>query len=181
MVSYKHGDNIEGLEYVLYQCPKCGKEFVIQSKDTNKLTCIECGYEVYADKYGLLNGNDIIYNSPSEWSRHIKNDFKEFIINNPEYELYDNVTISIINNKTRKFEVVGSGEVKINKENINLTGRINEQSIDFKFTTSNYPMLPFIPGKQLEIQDGNTIYLLTFENKYKVMKFINFLKVVQEL
>jgi hypothetical protein len=42
-------------------------------------------------------------------------------------------------------------------------------------------MLPFIPGKQLEIQDGNTIYLLTFENKYKVMKFINFLKVVQEL
>ena len=37
MVKYKNGNNVEGLEYVLYQCPKCKKVKSIISENTTKL------------------------------------------------------------------------------------------------------------------------------------------------
>ena len=87
----------------------------------------------------------------------------------------------MINYKKRRFEEVGSGKVSINKDNITLTGMINNEEISHSFVTKTYPMLPFVPGKQLELQDGQTIYRLKFKDPYNVMIFINIIKVVSLL
>lgn len=181
MIAYKHGDNIEGLEYVLYQCPKCKSVKSIISHNLSNLKCNCCNYEVKADKYGFLTGSDIIYDSPADWSAEILNNLKEEIENNPQYALTDEVTISMINYKKRRFEEVGSGKVSINKDNITLTGMIKNEEISHSFVTKTYPMLPFVPGKQLELQDGQTIYRLKFKDPYNVMIFINIIKVVSLL
>lgn len=177
-VIYKDGDNIEGLEYVLYQCPKCKTNKSIVSHNTTNLKCNCCSYEVKADKYGFLNGDEVIYDSPADWANEILHNLKEEIIKNPNYELTDDVTISMINYQKRRFEEVGKGKVSINKDNIILTGIINDEEISHTFVTKTYPMLPFVPGKQLELQDGQTIYRLKFKDPYNVMIFINMIKVV---
>ena len=179
-VEYKNGDNVEGLEYVLYQCPKCKSMKTIISKDVTKLQCTSCGYEVVADKYGLLNGDEVIHNKPSAWALETIKNLEEEINNNPNYQLEDTVTISMINYKKHKFEEVGKGTVSINKDNIVLKGNINGEEVEKTFSTSHYPMLPFVPGKYLEIQEQENIYRLHLSDPYNVMIFINILKVVNK-
>ena len=58
---------------------------------------------------------------------------------------------------------------------------IKNEEISHSFVTKTYPMLPFVPGKQLELQDGQTIYRLKFKDPYNVMIFINIIKVVSLL
>ncbi len=178
MVPYKNGNNVEGLEYVLYQCPKCKTIKSIISKDVTKLCCTCCGYEVEANNYGLFNGEKMIFDNPSDWSMEIIKNYEEEILSNPQFQLEDDVTISMINYKKRKFEEVGIGHITITKDNIILKGTINNEFIEHCFLTKTYPMLPFIPGKYLEIQDGQAIYRLKFKDPYHVMMFINVLKIV---
>ena len=90
------------------------------------------------------------------------------------------MTISMINNRSHKFEEVGTGHISINKENIILKGTINNNAIEYCFFTNAYPMLPFIPGKHLEIQDEQNIYRLKFKDPYNIMIFINILKIVNK-
>ena len=178
MVPFENGDNVEGLEYVLYQCPKCKSEKSIISVNTTGLKCTCCNYEVVADVYGFLNGEEVIYQSPADWSKEIFNNLKSEMEKNPKFTLSDEVIISMINYKKHKFEEVGFGQVSINKDFITLKGKINDEEIEYTFPTSCYPTLPFTPGEYLEIQDGQDIYRLHLKDKYNVTKFINMLKVI---
>ena len=57
------------------------------------------------------------------------------LLNNPNYQYEDSVTISTINYKKHKYEEVGTGHVSINKDNIILKGIINGDERGFvKFT-----------------------------------------------
>ena len=179
-ILFKHGNNVEGLEYVLYQCPKCKSVKSIVSKDKTRLKCMCCSYEVEANNYGLFNSEEIIYDTPSDWSIEIIENLKEEMLLNPEYQLDDEVIISMINYQKHKFEEVGIGSISINKNNIILNGTINNEKVELNYLTNTYPMLPFIPGKHLEIQDGQNIYRLKFKDPYNIMIFINILKIVNK-
>ena len=176
MIPYKNGDNVLGLEYVVYQCPKCKQMKSIESAEHNTLKCSCCGYEVKANKYGFLEGNDCVYDSVADWSMEILNNLKEQI--NDNFKLCDEVKISMINYKKHRFEEVGFGKVIIDKQNIVLSGKINNEDISYIFPTTSYPMLPFVPGDYVEIQDKQDIYRLKFSDPYNAMIFINVLKIV---
>ena len=80
LVKYQKGDQIQGLEHVLYRCPNCSKEFSIAVKDGNTLYCQSCGYSQTADIYGFLHKNGEIgpeIRYVSDWSRLIYQAEKE--------------------------------------------------------------------------------------------------------
>ena len=115
LIPFKNGNNIEGLENVLYKCPKCGKEFCMESTQFDTLTCRHCKNQVKANKYGLLekvNPTDVIFDSPSDWSRYIINDLKNSESN---ITLESPCKVQMINYEKRKFEFVGHGLVKIDE------------------------------------------------------------------
>ena len=177
MIPYKKGNNVEGLEYVLYKCPDCGHEYTVTSnKDT--LKCSNCGYEVKADKYGFLNmvKGKKYYKKPSDWFMYIQEDLHQFIENNPDYEFEAHGTVSIVNHKKQKFEVVGDGTATINKNNMTFKGIINNEPVDKTFKTSSYPLLPYSPGRHIELQEGQNIYRVSFDNPFDNGKFILLLK-----
>lgn len=69
---YRGGDNIRGLEKVLYMCPHCGAEHSISAVGKSVLACSECGYAQSSDRYGFLHllsdhGEEIRY--VSDWNR----------------------------------------------------------------------------------------------------------------
>ena len=106
------------------------------------------------------------------------NNLKKTLEENPQFSIEDDVIISMINYKKHRFEVVGNGQVRIDKENIILKGIINQEEVSYELDTKTYPLLPFVPGLRLELQVGQDIYRLEFKDPYNVMIFINFLKVV---
>ncbi len=100
---YKNGNNLNGIENVLYVCPHCKKEFSIVVKDDSIIYCTECGYSQISDEYGFLHkesetGEEIRY--VSDWRK---------IIFEGGYRIveYTNETIRI---KNKKSTIVFSGK-----------------------------------------------------------------------
>lgn len=179
LIEYKNGDNIEGLNNVLYKCLKCGNEFTIEVKDTNTLVCSHCNNQAKADKYGFLekvNEDDIIYRHPSDWSFQIENSLYDEIKNNPDYKLEDECEIYMIDHKKHKFMPVGKGMIKFDVKYLTLTGTINNEEINKQFKLNQYPILPFKPNVHFEIQDNDDIYRIYLKNHKAVTKWVYSIK-----
>lgn len=167
---HKNGNNIEGLENVLYYCPKCHKEFTLKTENDH-LYCTNCGNTAIANKYGLLeknNNDDVIYETPSEWSAITKDILAKSNIDSLESKCL----IKMLNYKKRKFEFVGDGTVKLEKQGFTLNAIINNETVCKKISIRLVPTLPFIPGKQFDLQDGKDIYRIVLENPIETIKWV---------
>ncbi|MGM9857970.1 MAG: lysophospholipid acyltransferase family protein [Bacilli bacterium] len=183
LVKYSHGDDVEGLENVLYQCPHCLKEYSIEVKNKNILKCSHCGYEVKANNYGLLEPSSsdkkIIFDTPSAWATMIEKNVEKNI--NDDFKLQGNTEIQLIDEKKHKFVKAGQGSIILNKNEFVLEGNVNGEQINKKFPVKNFPIVPFKPGKCFELQEGKKIYRLVLENGRETMKWINSLKILHRL
>ncbi len=173
--SSKKWQNVEGLHNVLYRCPYCNKEFTVKS-DKNMLFCESCGYSVTADKMGLLSGKNAVFKYPSDWAEFVYVEQVKEIESKPDYSLSEKVVIRLIDKNKHKFFDVGNGVLVLNKNGFTLSGEINGEKCEKHFDIVS-PITPFIPGKQLDLQeDFNTIVRCVFENGSMVSKYILTLK-----
>jgi len=178
-VEYKNGDNVEGLEHVLFRCPKCGKEYGLKVSGDNTLICDTCGLTLTADKYGLFNvtgSNNPDFKYASIMYNKIIEDYAEEIKNDQNFKLDLDAEVHMINDKKHKYVPVGSAKVTLDKENLILDGKIDDKPFYKKIFSGSYPMLPFVPGKRFEIQDGSTIYRIVPKDGRCVTKWITAFK-----
>ena len=183
-IPFQNGDNVQGLENVLYQCPACGEEYSIFATQKHTLSCSACGYTVQSDVYGRLtaqNGHETIFSYPCDWHAHIENNVRQSLQENPDYLLQTEAAILQINEKRHKFEQVGNGNVRLSADGFQIIGTLHNQPFQSKFATDSFPMLPFKPGKCFEIQQGNEIYRIQPKDGRIVMKWILTLKTAYQL
>ena len=182
-VKYLGGNNLKGLEYVLYQCPHCQKEFSMEVRGGNTLHCAACGYEQQSDEYAFLHnvgvGPEIRY--VSDWSRLIYEKLKEKILSGGLTALRCDTKICMIDYARKKFVEVGQGTLELTREQFVIDGRIRGEKTALAVPVAGVPSLPFSPGKYLEVQHGNDIYRCVLEDGKLVMKFINMVKIFYEL
>ncbi len=181
-VAYKNGDDLQGLEHVLYMCPHCKQEFSM-AVEGKKMYCTVCGFAHESDKYGLLHqagqvGQEVRY--ISDWSRMIYRDMYRKLENGEQKEMSSNVSISMIDMKKKKFLPVGQGVLTLSEETFRLQGTVSDQALDIAVDAGTFPSLPFSPGKYLEFQYGENIYRCMPEDGRLVMKYINMIKVLYE-
>lgn len=181
-IVYDGGDDLQGLEHVLYMCPHCKKEFTV-AVDGKRIYCSACGFAHESDRYGLLHqvgtvGQEIRY--ISDWSRMIYRDMFDKVASGQLSILTTKVSISMIDMKKKKFQPVGQGVLSLTEETFRLKGTVNEESLDVAVDAGTFPSLPFSPGKHLEFQYGEKIYRCIPEDGRVVMKFINMVKVLYE-
>ena len=179
-VKYRGGENIEGLENVLYTCPNCKSEFTIKAKNGNILYCESCGFEHTSDEYGFLHnsgnvGEEIRY--PSDWSRMVDDLLRDEIERGEISELSSRAEIHMINYEKHKFEHAGEGVITLREGHFNIVGEIDGESIDIDVPTDNFASLPFKPGKYIEIQHGTDIYRCILEDGRLAAKFINMVQI----
>ncbi|MBQ6707327.1 MAG: 1-acyl-sn-glycerol-3-phosphate acyltransferase [Clostridia bacterium] len=185
LVKYKNGDNVKGLENVLYVCPHCQKEFSIDVKDDGRtLYCKDCGYSQTSDEYGFLHkngdiGEEIRY--VSDWSKLIYNRFKEKLSKGEETVISTKTDIHMVDPDKNKYVKVGQGTLTLDPEKFLIEGELNGEEVSLSIPISKFPTLPFSPGKHLEIQEGQKIYRCVLEDGKLVMKFINMVKIFFEL
>ena len=181
-VEFKNGDNVEGLEHVLYKCPHCESEFSITATN-NVLSCEKCGYSVVSNKLGIFSQNGekpIIYTLPNEWYSLIENSvMKE--VEKEGFSLETEADIYKINDKKHAFELVGNGTVRYDKVNFYIDGQLFGKEYKQEIYALTFPILPFIPGKYFEIQNGNDIFRICPKNPEIVMRWILALKCAYKL
>ena len=183
-IKYSHNDNIEGLENVLYMCPNCHSEFSIHVKNQNTLWCDKCGYAEQSDEYAFLHkvsetGKEIRY--VSTWAKRNYYYLKRQITKGEISELSSKVEIQMIPPDKTKFDTVGVGELRLTRDRLFLRGEVNGEPLDLAMPTINFASLPFKPGKNIEVQHGDTIYRCLPEDGRIVMKYINMIKIFYEL
>lgn len=181
-VTYKKGDDLQGMEHVLYKCPHCGAEFTV-TVSGNRISCAACGFAHEADKMGFLHqvgtvGQEIRY--VSDWSRMIYRDMAQKLENGQLHTMETPVRISMINMKKKKFQPVGRGVLTLTAEEFRLAGTVNGEALDVAVDAGAFPSLPFSPGKYLEFQYGDNIYRCMPADGRLVMKYINYIKASYE-
>jgi len=179
LAKYRNGDNVEGLENVLYMCPHCKSEFSVKTKNKNTIFCTKCGFEHQSDEYGFLHNTGETgaeYRYVSDWSALINDDVKNSVFNETDEGLVSNVKVHMIDQKRNKYREVGEGELTLDSCGLTLRGVLNGENTELSVPTIGFASLPFSPGKYFEIQHGADIYRCYPEDGRLTMKFVNFIK-----
>lgn len=182
MIEHKNGDIIEGLENVLYQCPKCFSKYTMRVENKNTLRCSHCQNGAKANKFGFLEKtteSDVIFKHPSDWSRFIKDNIRKECSEN-DIVLSSHAEIYMINHKKCKYEKVGEGIVTLDKDKFNINGKIIEKEYCHDFPVSQLISLPVSPGRHFEIQDGIDIYRIILDNKAESLEWISTLEIFNQ-
>lgn len=178
LVKYKGGDNLEGLENILYVCPCCRSEHKIVTEG-NTIRCVECGYEEYSDEYGFLHkrsgcGAEMRY--VSDWNGFAVTVMSEKINTGAFQGLYSKAKIYTIDYKKKKYVESGEGELTLKDAALRLVGVVKGEPVDITTPASHFPSLPFKPGVNIDFQHGGEIYRLELEDGRLCMEFINAIK-----
>ena len=122
----------QNLHKILYKCPVCGKEFMMESKD-NKIWCNSCGNEWSMDYYGrLFNETKGEYDEYShipdwyKWERECVNEE----VNSGSYHFEDDVRIEELFSAKLGFLKMGTVKMIQDDNGITLSGKLNN-GIDF--------------------------------------------------
>ena len=121
----------DGLERVLYKCPKCKKEGKMLGKGV-KVSCLECGAEYELDEYGRLKsvkGEDDFTHVP-DWYRWERDEVRREIMDG-KYRLDIPVDIWISTDTSGVFGV-GDGRLVHTKDGFRLTGADGEIDYEHK-------------------------------------------------
>lgn len=184
LVNFKHGDDINGLESVLYQCPKCHKEFQMKVENDNTLVCQECGNSALADTYGFLSKmkeSDVIYKHPSDWALSIEKVLMKEIAASDDFRLKEECEIHLLNKEKYRYEYAGEGEITLDKEKIAFVGEINGEGTTKEFSSQMFITLPFVPNKHFDIQECNVSYRIKLKNAIATTKWIWSIKAIYQL
>lgn len=183
MVKYLGGDNVEGLESVLYICPHCNTEFTIKVKNKNTLYCTECGFAHTSDKYGFLHnsgnvGDEIRY--VSDWSSIIHKRVGEMIDRGEIVDISAKTKIQTISHEKKKYVDVGYGTITVTPEKFILDGEINGKETKIEIPLHSFASIPFKPGCRIEIQHNKTSYRCVLDDGKLATKIVNVVETYYE-
>lgn len=184
LVRYHRGDDIRGLENVLYTCPACGQEFTVSVKDRSTIFCVDCGFAHKADDRGFLHN---VGNTPeeiryaSDWSRMIQDRLEDAVRQEQNITISAETKVCMIDYRRHAFREVGEAVVTLDREAFHLDGTLFGVPFKKDISIVGLPTLPFSPGKYFEIQDGKDIYRCVLSDGRQVTKFINLVKIFYRL
>lgn len=126
---YKCKDPALGLHYILYKCPKCGKEYEMSS-DEHYLTCHACGNKVEYTEYGELKpiGDSVTFDRIDLWYDYERKAVREEITDPNFYVGHDVVWEQ--NDDTNTYHQMGEGECYINDKVIGFRGKRYDDGSD---------------------------------------------------
>ena len=180
---YAGGEDIRGLENVLYQCPSCGKEYTMTVEGKSVITCTACGFTQEMDNRGFFHNREkekeIRY--VSDWSKLIYRNMEKALQEDDTLRLQADITFRMVDEQKHKMVDVGEGSILLKRGSICLQGTVQNEEVNLRIPVASVPALPFSPGKYLEVQDGQTIYRCAFKDGRPVMKFINMIKCLYQM
>ena len=145
-IHYKtKGKTAEGLETLLYWCPKCHKEFTMTTKG-NDIVCSNCGNgATLDDTYEMhpFNKSSVIPDTQTKWFNMERANIKEEV-KDPNFELRSKVKIGTLPKyellKDKKTsEITGEGELVINHNGLTYRGTKEGKEVELHLDLNHLP------------------------------------------
>lgn len=152
---YKSKTLCEGLENVLYKCPKCGKEFTLTT-EKRTIKC-ECGFSA------TLNDRYIFEGAPIEridkWYEYQGQVLSKEIEEDAQYKLKDKVLLKLPSKDGKTmFEKAGTGECILDRDGLTYKGTIYGEETEKFFPICDIFRILYGAGVDFEIYEGTTLY-----------------------
>lgn len=158
---YKLND-INNLENLIYQCPKCGHEG-LEAK-THDLVCPKCGSILHYDQYGLLEGQTLF----THYERQ-RLALEKTISEISDYYLITNVRL--VRYKGDALAESGSGIITLDRDAYVYRGTDKGENVVYRFETKHVQYLPADIGGNIQIYANYEVYQFYMDTKYLPIKF----------
>lgn len=159
-----HMNDIENLENVIYQCPKCMHEGLMSHDD--RLKCPVCENELTYDAHGLLSGQGV-----DELFMRQADNVKIKVDQDLNYSISGQARLMSFRNK-RLIEV-GSGIITLSRFQYVYEGTVDGKREVLKFNVSSTPTLPSDIGRNIQIYEGYQIYQFELDTPWLPTKFVH--------
>lgn len=174
---------IEGLEKIIYYCPKCKSYHTFKSSG-NIMTCQNCGNSIRMNKYGFLEpgtNDSIIFENESLWYNYEKELIKRQIIDGT-FKI--EATFKLKRNIKEEYllEEVGEGTLVLTKDSFYYDGTINNEVVHKEFALNSLIQLPFDVGTRIDIPDSEgTFEFRSLHDDATVIQYVQAIDVMREL
>ena len=173
MIPYKGKRLAEGVEYVLFKCPKCRSEFTLRSK-RNRLYCTACGYAVRMNVYSFFepeSENTVFFDGIDKWYDYQKESV-EIEIQNPAFKLTAKTELRCAEPGKYGYQHLGSGTVSLTREAVTYTGTVAGELRELVLPMRNIIMVPYAAGEYIEISKGPDVNRFIFEDPRQQIKWV---------
>ncbi len=200
-ITFRGARYAEGLERILYHCPKCGSDFNMTTSG-NILKCEKCNNTIkYTNKGKLVPQNkDSICPERVDLWYDIERELVREEAKNEDFTLTEEVALFVENPEISDYRFIATGTAVLSKENLTFTANIDERpkkiiseygvsrykfeldmsselepvEEEFKkvsINIKNSPSAEFMPGLTLELYDSNHAYRIMFMGQKSSTKF----------
>lgn len=152
-IKYNNINKAEGLENVLYYCPKCNKEYSITT-NKNIIHCENCGYEVKINEHYSFENNELGIKNIHEWYSLIEQYETKNI--EKQIDLVCEVNVKKFNFVDGKNNEVGEGVCYLTNQTFKFEGNLGVKY--FEIPIKNLTALAFSCGEEFECYFDNELY-----------------------
>lgn len=173
MIPFRGKKVAEGVEFVLYKCPKCLKEFTLRSAE-NRLFCQSCGNEVHMDRYLMFepNNTDTVYFDGIDKWYDFQKGYMDKEIEDPKFQLTARTELQYNEPNKYGYQYQGNGELTLTKDAVIYTGMVMGEFSKIVLPMKNIPMIPFAAGDYIEVAEGNHIHRFILEDRRQMIKWV---------
>lgn len=165
-VEFKCDSMANGVDKVLFKCPKCLKEGTITSEG-NHVRC-ECGLDATLDGYYKLH--DAPFDSINEWFEWQQNS-----IDTDTEHIFAKARLGCCGEDGFMDPNAGEGEVYIDRDSFKLKGTLHGEAVEFSVKTEKIGAFPISPGDHIDIyHKGNLIYIYPLPDLRSSVKWVCF-------
>lgn len=166
-IEYKSETMAEGVERVLFKCPKCLKEDEITTAG-NHIRC-SCGLDATLDTKYRLHGAP--FDSVNKWF-----DWQQASLETEGGHLFTKARLGCCGEDGFMDPSAGDGEVYIDKDKFTLTGVMHGEKIEFETRPEVITAFPITPGEHFDVyHNGSLIYVYPQPNMNDSVKWVCFL------
>ncbi|NLE23769.1 MAG: 1-acyl-sn-glycerol-3-phosphate acyltransferase [Clostridiaceae bacterium] len=173
MVTFRGKNVAEGVEYVLYKCPKCQSEFTLRS-EKDRLYCLDCGNAVHMNQYMLFEPettDTVFFDGIDRWYDFQKSCLDKEI-ESTTFQLTADTELKFAEPGKYGYQHQGYGVLRLTKDEITYIGKVQDVSTEIRFPMKNIPMVPYAANEYIEVAVREDIYRFVLEDRRQMMKWV---------
>ncbi len=161
---YKARNTAEGLDSILYMCPKCRAEFQLKASG-NEIHCEACGFSTtLSDDYRFDN----------EYARTVNGWFYlQRAMLAPETVMEDDIRIGAVNKHGHMDMEAGEAHLRVDSENFDLTGTVYGEPVELHKKTPDIGGAPYTPDGWFNLYYEKRLFYLVPPDKRRIVKYVN--------
>jgi len=162
----------EGLQYIIYWCPKCGQEF---STETNGcfIRCTACNNAAEIDRDMKLNPTpgSVIPETIHKWYKEQAR-YEAQKLNEDMEPICVRVDVRLPSGVPGGgMSTCGSGAICLDPKGWHYNGQLNGEQVSLFFPIDTVPALPIDPNDVFQIYAHGTFYMFSPQNKRECIKY----------